>query len=380
MLNRRLLSAWGMSLLLLVSHMTGAIAAQHVSYEDLKQEAQGRWQESIEGQGRIIKVNVDIEMPDVNEVPAVRISFPSEDFAPRLPTTGIVKQYYDDNQGFSYSRFSKINSTIVYNDDADSIRIPGEHSLAENNPLTREDAIGILEDLASLYDDVLGKQQYWPWSVIPYTREYMVLTKDGMRVHDKDGNYTFLMDQPTTDMGHYNIVLKQCFHGIPYLQSLPPITEPQKGRHYDPPMGQVQGLIASMDDYVLMMSPAMELGVVEANLPLMNFAKVKETIKNRIIAGYIRDVYSVRFGYLAYVDTDKPGEHFILLPIWEVRGDIYSNPNNPDNTIRPADEEFVRRFFSQCELVNAQTGKLIDPKDGSAERRWANIITWNEVK
>lgn len=72
------------------------------------------------------------------------------------------------------------------------------------------------------------------------------------------------------------------------------------------------------------------------------------------------------------------GNDFILLPIWELRGSIVNEPRFDPPELIPGQEDLPRILGGQGILVNAQTGKMIDPKDGSAKSRLANIITWEQ--
>jgi hypothetical protein len=347
-----------------------AMAGKYVTLSDIRDEVKDGWHETYEAQGSTIVVDVAIQVPEVDAVPAVCVALPSASFEqnlPELPTTDTVMEA----DGFGYTVSAPNQSIFSLFPVGDSIFLSGPEDRAENSPLSREEAVEFYINLAKQYEDVFGPQDPEVRILMPRSRLYRLL-KTGY-VNELD------MNQPLNETGYYFIKLYQRFHGIPYLQPHPPVVVPNSGKRYPVPMGEIAGYIASKEDYSFSMHPAVEVSVVSEDLPLATFAQAKAEFEKRIKAGYIREVYSVRFGYLAYYNPDNLEKDLILMPVWELRGNIVDEARFPTPVPPAGAEEYWRMMIGTVALVNAQTGTIIDPKDGRAESRSAKFLTWDQV-
>ena len=122
-----------------------------------------------------------------------------------------------------------------------------------------------------------------------------------------------------------------------------------------------------------------EKGVLAEDIPLCSFDDVKPGIAALIEAGCIREVYGVQFGYAAYPDKQHDLEHYILFPSWVVECEYYDSPDmatEPVNVPNYTNSLHYRRL-----VVNAQTGRLLDPASKGPDRSDApQIILWEDVQ
>jgi hypothetical protein len=366
-----------MAIFSLILH-SPVMAAKYSTLADIREEAKDGWHETYEVKGKSIVVNVDIQVPEVDVVPAVRVTLPQALCEVKLPIAGVIRKDFIEQSGFAYTVFSHENSFLEGPNYAgpakgEALRLLESDAQAENSPLSREEALQFMLDLANEYEDSFGPQDLEVKLFVPHTREYKVLSRE------RNGASILDFNQPITEMGYYWIAFYQRFHGIPYLHSTGPFNAPRKGMNFLAPYGRVDGLIASKKDYMFAMEPAVEIGMADENLPLCSFAQAKAEFEKRIKAGYIRDVYEVRFGYLCYQDPENLGNAFILLPVWDLRGSIADEPHSPDPIPLDSREEFTLRYGGQNALVNAQTGILLDAKDAISARGQADILTWDQV-
>lgn len=122
-----------------------------------------------------------------------------------------------------------------------------------------------------------------------------------------------------------------------------------------------------------------ERGVIADDIPLRSFEAAKPDITALIKAGYIREIYSVQFGYAAYPNRQHDLESCILFPSWVIECEYYDSPDmetEPVNVPNYSNSQHYRRL-----VVNAQTGRLLDPRSKGPDRSDApEVITWEDVR
>jgi hypothetical protein len=357
---------------LLVTDVPSAMAGKYGTISDIREEVKDGWHETYEAQGRTIVVDIDIDVPEVDMVPAVRVAVPQTPFAQKVRSLDNTSEVSVFVEGFWYKVCDPNHSIFSSWADSEAQVLYGPDARAENSPLSREEAVEFCLSLVEQYEDVFGPQDLEVRFLFPYTCAYKILSKGFVNELD--------MNTPLTETGWYSICFYQRFHGIPYLRPGGPFLPRIPPQGCDAPLGDISAVIATKEDYNFGMCPAIEDSVAVDDLPLSSFALAKAEFEKRIQAGYIREVYSVRLGYMAYYDPDNLDTYSILLPIWELRGSIVDEPRfNPPAP--PAGlEEYYRLLGGQEAMVNAQTGVLLDPKDSSEKRGWAKIITWDQVE
>lgn len=123
------------------------------------------------------------------------------------------------------------------------------------------------------------------------------------------------------------------------------------------------------------------------DVPLAPLDSVLDGIKNEMEKGNIREVYSVRLGYVLYSNPDMT-DHAWAIPRWVINA-LYITKQNQKNWEREQRDnakwgyEYPAwgQFYSEEILADAQSGELIIFTLGDEETYSVpKIITWNEVK
>ena len=127
--------------------------------------------------------------------------------------------------------------------------------------------------------------------------------------------------------------------------------------------------------------------VVFENVPLCGFDKVYEIAEKYVDEGKIKRVYSISLGYIVYLDKkeeysdkkEKNGEQmdyadYLLIPTWIIGCSYSENGSNDDQTdMNSYDGSEQQDLNYQKIFIDAQTGKLHDPKEVGSERYYADL-------
>ena len=127
--------------------------------------------------------------------------------------------------------------------------------------------------------------------------------------------------------------------------------------------------------------------VVFENVPLCGFDKVYEIVEKYVDEGKIKRVYNIILGYIIYLDKkeeysdkkEKNGEQmdyadYLLIPTWIIGCSYSENGSNDDQTdMNSYDGSEQQDLNYQKIFIDAQTGKLHDPKEVGSERYYADL-------
>ena len=143
------------------------------------------------------------------------------------------------------------------------------------------------------------------------------------------------------------------------------------------------------DDYmnISMMNAYKTKEVVFENVPLCGFDKVYEIVEKYVDEGKIKRVYNISLGYIVYLDKkeeysdkkEKNGEQmdyadYLLIPTWIIGCSYSENGSNDDQTdMNSYDGSEQQDLNYQKIFIDAQTGKLHDPKEVGSERYYADV-------
>lgn len=118
---------------------------------------------------------------------------------------------------------------------------------------------------------------------------------------------------------------------------------------------------------------------IVGDVPLCSMDKVIDSIVERIEAGYIRNIYALRFGYCCYLGKE---EEIILYPVWDVECTYIYNPKEGEEYIRQSEDiPYTNELNYHTMIINAQTGEFMDPielKDKLLD--CPEIITWEDIQ
>ena len=127
--------------------------------------------------------------------------------------------------------------------------------------------------------------------------------------------------------------------------------------------------------------------VVFENVPLCGFDKVYEIVEKYVDEGKIKRVYNIILGYIVYLDKkeeysdkkEKNGKQrdyadYLLIPTWIIGCSYSENGSNDDQTdMNSYDGSEQQDLNYQKIFIDAQTGKLHDPKEVGSERYYAEL-------
>lgn len=325
-------------------------AEQKMSIAEIREEVAGGWHATYEAHGRTIVVDADIIVPDISEVPAVRVRFPEE----LRPHDDLADDVIIGPDSIGYI---KEEQPGFFASEGDYFEITGNDARAENSPITGEEAKTIADNLLASYEDQTGPLDF-------QIRSYIATSKYYIRDDHDGGPSTLNLDEPTSDMGRYVFMFEQLFHGIPYAAegSFGKTVPAKLSSDFPGLLSKVE--VASPDTYFMVLRPIIEEDVLTNDIPLVSFEDVKPEFEALIKAGLLREVYDVRLTYEPYIDTTAVGERFILLPVWRLRGSYVENASFDPPPPYDFTPEFQRKYLGQCVVVEAFSGKPLGSYPG----------------
>ena len=193
---------------------------------------------------------------------------------------------------------------------------------------------------------------------------------------------------------YYSCAIRQKIYGIPILMcAKDPILnagkeklgfDPQKEWNsqrlkygtYDKPSWVVK---LSDKQFEILCRPLKIKNVIVDDVPLCGIEQVIHSIEEAIQKGYVRNVYTLRFGYCCYLDVN---ENIILCPIWEVECDYMFKPEqNMADYKENSEVPIPSRLYYRTMIVNAQTGEFMNPVELKEKLLdCPEIITWEDVQ
>ena len=149
------------------------------------------------------------------------------------------------------------------------------------------------------------------------------------------------------------------------------------------------GVFYYSDDYmnISMMNVYKTKEAVAENVELCEFDKIYKTIEKIVDTGKIKRIYSINLGYVVYLNrnenySDKKEENgekmdyadYWLIPTWIVMCSYSENRLNNGKEDVNSDHVCERQDLNYQQIfIDAQTGKLHDPKEVGSERYYADV-------
>lgn len=189
--------------------------------------------------------------------------------------------------------------------------------------------------------------------------------------------------------GFQSLFYYTAYHGIPYIISdglHRHILKSEYGEEKNVPavpLSMVDMRIKRPGQFSTNIFAAKEVGVDIEDIPLLPFHEIMKKMEQWVTDGYAYSLNEVRFGYMCFIDPDKKGEEFVLLPVWAAKGRTRTDLKLPfDLKTEQAVKEQIGYWRNAGIVVNAQTGQVYDfENDKRPDRRYIpHIITWDEVQ
>lgn len=415
---------------LLMGICAGAVGQEMVSITQLYEQVQemdGRWQKSYETPNGTMEVDVPVVVPDIEEIPVVTVerAIPLSDelFETILqgrPTPATKKGAVEYEIDVNEKALEFFLGYVEYGQDKhealDSVWIQrggyrfsvGFGAMGEASPVT----------------------VHYPWEIEmdqPYLRgseqtidDVMRIWEEDIRLSYPDGEYVVkpkhvkicgstLMENTGTDEaskrdGYYEIWAEQYICGLPLFGAVSSLdadnyyamnheSSDEANRATEKLHPYRIGAARTMN-YLLSFSSNEEdnrtmteldnVRTIEmADVPLASLQSVQAAIEKEIEAGHIRQMYSMRLGYLLY---SNPGmdDYAWAVPRWVVECDYITKDNEKKvedfHEFDPELELWDRWEFLQMP-VDAQNAELIIFTVGDEQTfSVPEILTWDDMK
>lgn len=335
-----------------------ASAQEYYTLPEIREQAAAGWHETYTDKyGRTRRVDIDIDVFGEETAPVIKACWgqtPIIDFPGTSPRDAIKEARIKRN-GVSTYPFEDVHGMKV---DLDY-----KYAEAYGNSLTLGEVYEYISEL--LQEQGIDQEYVWEQ---PGT--FSVLYS----AHKKTGEVLV----PAL----YSISLWPEEYGLPILTH---VADSFK-RDINGPVPAVR-LSFDMSDRDTYRGGGSDFDVAEVlanDIPLCSVDKVIEGTREMIEDGYVRQVLSLRFGYVIYSPSDaKWGtqqsayniDTWYLVPSWVMECYIAENPKS-DTLPEPP---YIRKM-----TINAQTGKMMDYFDkslkGRGDARYKGFISWDDVQ
>ena len=423
---------------LLVSACMTASAQDYVSVSQLYEQVQamgGAWQESFDTPNGPLTLDAPIIVPQVETMPVLTLEGAkiSEELYNHIiqGKKGGSKDSieYDEVElggkssefflGYENDYVNQKKTNIVGYDAVDALWIQhgayrfsqGEGMVPRGKPVTYRFPWQIDMDKPSLRGSALTVNEamrLWKEDIdMCFPEDDFVLQPKTIEVYgsiltDKTGE-----GKEFQNTGHYTITAEQLIGGVPLMggiinvgasdYSVMFVSDQASNRTIEKMEKYAVGVSSVLDhgmssrfvneeDYRTINTMARIRTVEYADVPLVPLSSVLESIRKEIDAGNVRDVYSIRLGYVLYSNPDMT-DYAWAIPRWVVSLK-YITKENQQNWERMKDSAAKwgyeygvwEEFYSEEVLVDAQNGELMIFTVGDEQTYSVpKITTWDEV-
>lgn len=363
-----------------------AYAEEYITISELHSQTADRWSDSFaNNSGEIIWVDCPIEVPNVEKAPIL-----SATWYPAL-SDGFLEEYASSKSAWPMTdaRSGEKNTMLVHD---------YHYALQESEiRLKYYD----MEQFIKL-EDIDWNAVYARNSTLTAAQAFNVIYQKVKEVYSKYGEYGFYDLKPARGLTILSLVNKEgenvreldvySFCGQQVIRGIPIVTHAgytfASSEIYPDTMYQYEGgseaqyyvlHVETEDSYGFAANLLTEKEVLADDIPFLSFDSAKQDIIALIEEGYIRDIYGIQFGFAAYPDKQHDLKNYILIPSWVIECEYYDSPNSITESVTVpnySNSQHYRRL-----VVNAQTGKILDPRSKAPDRSDApHIITWSQIK
>ena len=351
----RILGTLLLTLALAASASAAAASDEYVSIKELRETLPERWtgEYVVENgahkqlkKGDTVSVDVPIVVSEVDAVPVVRITW-------EPPIEGLDESFYiSQNEWYSKG--------IGRNFPMDEMGFPVMEEKTTFDPeLPWEDAPAIAIEEFRKYFPIMRDKELTCYFHYSYGES-------------EDNGFQFLYFYTT-------------YHGIPHLLDngtfLHTVKSEAGSNGLTNPPSHIYMCIKRPGQFWVNIATSKEIGVEIEDIPLLPFEEILKALERQVEAGHAYSLNEVRFGYMTFIDPEKKGEEFVLLPVWAAKGRTRGDLTIPFDLKN--DQVVKDRGAYGCNsiVVNAQTGEVYDlTGDRRENRRYVpDILTWDEV-
>ena len=417
-----------------------ASAQEYVSVSEIYDQAQamgGVWQETFETKNGTMTVDVPIIVPDVDAMPVLTMekANPSNKMFDQIASGKKLgkeddHEYETEMNGEIINFFLGRDNYWAFGKETDNVGYDAfqflvmEHGGYRNK---EETGMGIKRAWPRSY--------HYPWEIDPdaaYVRDSDITLNEAMRLWHEDlalcypgedfvirptlvqfGGSTLAVNSTQKNKRTGDIVIEyaeQLIDGIPLMGAITEgcdvyggastaektkIEEKTLGGYYLGSYNVNQwnyfyGFFTDEENYRTSSTLARVRTTEYMDVPLASLDSVLESIKEKIEAGNIRRIFSIKLGYLLY---SNPGmtDYAWAIPRWQVKVDYVKDgmekkvkykPHTQANVDRGDGSNEARPYFVNLP-VDAQSGELIIFSSGSKKNAEIyavpEIITWDDI-
>lgn len=350
---------------------SSALAQEYYTLAELRSQATEGWKETyIDKYDRTVNVDIEVQVFGEENAPVLKIGFPE------------YVRYIED-QNPPYDTVSDIRrgriATHIFRAHGESVDLDKAYGEDYGNDLT----------LREVYD-----------FIIPLLEQQGVYAEDFIFDPPAELDVMCSFDQKTRSLvatAFYNLHMWPRMHGLPILEHAT-FSFSKQGwvGTYTP---RIVFQMRNQEEYSLFIGTLVEQEMIVEDIPLCTLKQVIQNLESEIEAGYIQKVVSLRFGYALYNDpTIASGQSkrisaydvpcFYAVPSWVLECVFAENPKDnivdKINTQVLNDPEFDEYGAIKTIVINAQTGKMLDPfdtsKNGAGDADYKGFISWEDVK
>lgn len=367
-------------------------AEQTYNIQQLKEQAARGWTKTYEACGRTIKVDIAIDVPDVASFPALQarsLHPSSQSPVQRLGQDGahIINGVSVNNneRSFIYSKpdaktLAKLTSKnrspehlTITTSTLYAQQFKWDESYAHNNPATIQDAHHVLSGIAETYFPE-ETPSFLPWKVVAGVSAQIEDFEKNNGSHQKWTDFT----------GSLTVYFHQTLHSIPVICTAENgFRQPRGDGSYPLFVPDLNNRVSlrPLREYTpadtsekVVINALKEQATLAADLPLCDLDTVIAAYEQLILEGKLRQVDSLRLGYVGWHSAETP-DTLTLLPFWALQG-ILVQDGTISEYLEGTDVQVMNTETSTV-LVNAQTGELVNPWSTEADRaRIPKIISW----
>ena len=188
--------------------------------------------------------------------------------------------------------------------------------------------------------------------------------------------------------GFQGIYFYTTYYGIPHFIGNYPFRQELKSEKSEvegraiAPHSMVAMRIKRPGEFCTNIYTSKEVGVDIDDIPLLSFDRIMEVLEQWVTDGYVYSLNEVSFGYMCFIDPEKKGEEFVLLPVWAAKGRTREDLSLPFDLKTDQAVKDRGGYFSSDIVINAQTGQPYDLLNDKRPDRLhvPHITTWDEVK
>lgn len=345
-------------------------AQEYYTIDQLREQAAEGWHNVYEAYGRKIVADIDITIPDVEQVPVEKLELARRESQIDEKEVGLnfVIRPEENVFGFYTSDFVEPISGKIEKKNEICIGNPNEweRMYAEGNELTLSDIVNVIKDALSVM-----QLDYRNWDLNhPYELR------------------TFSFRDPSTKEvvapGEYMVYFHQMVNEIPLLNHAG-ATYKQRTRGNATIRLDASVINEKMYDIVIPSVKTTEK--LADDVPLCSLSKVISAIEKEIEAGHVRKIYDLEFGYVFYEDPDyvtktTQTDHFYAIPVWQLNC-LYMSNRQKELPEYGGDEAWNERDSLEYSslVINAQTGEMQDFMSQAEDRaEYKGFISWDKVK